>query len=401
MLNRNFAVSLLILASTVALAQQPLTFQHVVIVIQENRTPDNLFGSCPPAGSDVVQAASVTTLANTPDLPHSHTAFVTDRSGKWMSPALAKSYVRAQDVVPYCQLAAQYGFANRMFQTNQGPSFPAHQFLISGTSAINDGSDVMAADNPNGSAYKHAGCNAIPGSWVWAIDDQNKVSQVYPCFNRSSILNLLDASGVTWRYYAATAGVIWTAPLALLEYYKSPNINFNPANFIKDASNCNLADVSYVTPTGAESDHAGGNTGLGPSWVASIVNAIGNSPCGYWNNTVVLVTWDDWGGWYDHVSPPVNNTGWAPYYAYGFRVPLLVISAHTPAMVDNIQHDFGSILRFVETNYGLGLIGPGTWADSYADNLSDFFVQQSSPYIPVPVKKIDWNNLPMTDPDDD
>ena len=95
-------------------------FQHVVVVVQENRSPDNLFGACPPAGADVVPIGSPIGLAGTSDVPHSHAAFLKELAGKY--PALAKNYVQASDIQPYCQLAAQYGFADRMFQTIQGPS---------------------------------------------------------------------------------------------------------------------------------------------------------------------------------------------------------------------------------------------------------------------------------------
>jgi phospholipase C len=84
--------------------------------------------------------------------------------------------------------------------------------------------------------------------------------------------------------------------------------------------------VSWIIPDGAFSDHAALNNGGGPSWVASIVNAIGNSP--YWANTAIIITWDDWGGWYDHVRPKVIDDGvsWGSGYVYGFRVPLIVVS---------------------------------------------------------------------------
>jgi phospholipase C len=151
---------------------------------------------------------------------------------------------------------------------------------------------------------------------------------------------------------------------------------------LTDITNCKLPSVSWVIPTAAQSDHAGVNNGSGPAWVASIVNQIGsNLACAgtgevYWNDTAIVVTWDDWGGWYDHV-PPFHigqSNGWGTGYAYGLRVPLIVVSAYTPARyVDNTNHDFGSILRLIETNFGMGLIGPGT----YADNLAAFFTLTS------------------------
>jgi phospholipase C len=112
--------------------------------------------------------------------------------------------------------------------------------------------------------------------------------------------------------------------------------------------------------------------------VASIVNAIGGSSncdnnTGYWGNTAILITWDDWGGWYDHEPPrilPAPQGG----YQYGFRVPLLVVSAYTPAgYIDNARHDFGSILRFIEHNFGIQE-GALNFADARAsDNLTGFF----------------------------
>src|SRR6201999_28317 len=108
----------------------------------------------------------------------------------------------------------------------------------------------------------------------------------------------------------------------------------------------------------------------GPSWVASIVNAVGNSD--YWKDTVILITWDDWGGWYDHVRPPKVTKN--AYYETGFRVPLIVVSPYTPAgYVSQTTHTFGSILKFVETVFDLPVIPPGTYEDSRSDDLSDFF----------------------------
>jgi len=114
----------------------------------------------------------------------------------------------------------------------------------------------------------------------------------------------------------------------------------------------------------------------GPAWVASIVNAVGQSRCGYWKDTAVVITWDDWGGWYDHVKPPVlpGNQG---DYQLGFRVPLMVVSARTkPGTVVNTDLDFGSVLRFVEENFGLGVGGLG-FADNRAHHGLDEFFNQS------------------------
>jgi phospholipase C len=122
-----------------------------------------------------------------------------------------------------------------------------------------------------------------------------------------------------------------------------------------------------------------------------------------------LITWDDWGGWYDHVPPYRigQDNGWGTGYTYGLRVPLLVVSADTPAgFVDNANHDFGSVLNFIETNFGLGLIGPGTYADAYADNLGAFFSLTSprsflSIASPHNAQYFIEHPAPLVNPDDD
>ena len=114
----------------------------------------------------------------------------------------------------------------------------------------------------------------------------------------------------------------------------------------------------------AASDHAGGTDGSGPSWVASVVNAVGESQ--YWNDTVVFVVWDDWAGWYDHVRPPMYNS-----YELGFRVPLIVISRYAKkGFVSHRLYEFGSILKFIEVHFALGSLGT---TDARSDDLSDFF----------------------------
>ena len=108
---------------------------HVVIIFQENRTPDNLFRGLP--GADTRPTATKLTqvpLASDTDLNHTHAGFVNNFEHGFSGPAL--SYVKRKDVLPYFVMAEQYAFADRMFQTNEGPSFPAHQYIVSGTSTI-------------------------------------------------------------------------------------------------------------------------------------------------------------------------------------------------------------------------------------------------------------------------
>ena len=142
------------------------------------------------------------------------------------------------------------------------------------------------------------------------------------------------------------------------------HVELTPSAVLSDIStNCTLSGVSWVVPSGNNSDHRWDVlvTG-GPSWVASIVNAVGHSTCAdtingkqvpYWNDTAIIVTWDDWGGCYDHEAPPVEAH---PYggYEMGFRVPLIVVSAYTSQDYQQSPEDFGSVARFIERNFRLG-----------------------------------------------
>ena len=112
------------------------------------------------------------------------------------------------------------------------------------------------------------------------------------------------------------------------------------------------------------------------------MNAIGQNPQ-YWGNTAIIVSWDDWGGWYDHVPPPNIRDS----YEYGFRVPLIVISAFAkPAYISHLTHDFGSILKFVESAFSLGEINPMVgYADSRSDDLSDCFNFNQLPLVFTPI----------------
>ena len=166
---------------------------------------------------------------------------------------------------------------------------------------------------------------------------------------------------------------MWYAPDAIqhIRYGADyANVSTPQTNIISDVQSGKLAQVSWVIPTAAASDHARSTDGTGPAWVASVVNAIGASP--YWSDTAIFITWDDWGGWYDHVKPQQFNA-----YELGFRVPLIVVSPYArPAYVSHVQHEFGSILKFTESTFGLGTLG---YTDARADDLSDCFDYAQQP----------------------
>src|ERR1700730_11331861 len=183
---------------------------------------------------------------------------------------------------------------------------------------------------------------APSNAYVSLIDPTGLLSNAYPCFQRSTLVDQLNTMSLTWKYYTVGVQSIWNAPNSIQQICGPvvsgkctgagwKNVVNNPSLVLTDIQNYKLANVAWVTPTAANSDHPVTTTTGGPAWVASIVNSIGNSACGYWQNTAILITWDDWGGYFDHVPPPSigQPNGWGTSYVYGFRVPLLVVSAYT------------------------------------------------------------------------
>ena len=462
---------------TTLAAAQISSFQHIIVVVQENRTPDNLFqGLCsPPYGTSsscsttptgsqyniqtsnwldktsstgTTQPTSVP-LANAYDLGDKHSAFTAmcdvSTSGTCKMDGAATnicvgtcpthSWFKYVDnstgtVNPYLDIATQYGWANYMFQTNQGPSFPAHQYLFGGTSApsaTDDAAGKFAAENVAPEVKGTvAGCIAISTTTVALIRTKSERQRIYPCFEHQTLADLLDAGAISWKYYTPGRGSIWTAPNAIQHICvpSAPSggqctgtdwtndVVISSKQVLTDISNCKLAAVSWVIPSGQNSDHPQTTTGGGPAWVASIVNAIGNNAkCKngevYWNNTAILITWDDWGGWYDH-EPPTILAQPQGDYQYGFRVPLMVVSAYTSAAyVDNNRYDFGSILRFIEQNFGIQQ-GALNFADARTTtNLTGFFNLNLPPRvfttISAPLDATYFLNdpTPPSDPDDD
>ena len=425
-------------------------FAHIIVIVQENRTPDNLFqGLC--AAPYGVPGCSTTDpkkydiktkdwldnaapggrikpqpvkLADTYDLNHSHGATGWLRqcdlqpgtthcrmdgaatcSGTCLTdPSFRYVDYTTGDVNPYLELATQYGWANAMFQTNQGPSYPAHQFLFGATSAPSapdDAAGIFASENLVGTGgvggfNKVAGCAAPENTRVELIkpggEGTKKTRQfIFPCFEHQTFADLLH-DPLTWRYYAPAPGTIWTAPNSIAHICHataqggtcagpawSDHLDFQPTDIIDDIQACKLRSMSWAIPAAKYSDHAGLHSGKGgPAWVAAIVNAVGKSTScdggkGYWNDTAIIVTWDDWGGWYDHVAPTFLPPPEGDYQ-YGFRVPMIFVSAYTPkGYINNVHHDFGSIVRFAEHNFGIKE-GALNFADSRSpSNLAAFY----------------------------
>jgi phospholipase C len=375
---------------------------HVIVVIQENRTVDNLFGGFP--GADTVSTAPTqdrgtvalrpVRLEEGPDPDHSHYNFLKQydhgrmdgfdgvAAGNWGGSAIRPSdglaYVPADQTRPYRDLARQFTFGDRMFQSNSGPSFPAHLYLIAGTS-------LGMSENPSAVNVSVWGCDGPAAALTdrLADDDPGAVdgpngpdapklqNPLAPCVDMPTLGDLLSAHNVSWTYYApriaSVTGDIWSAYDAIkhIRYGGDWTHVVSPENTILDDIRQNrLAQVSYVVPNFRESDHAALTDGSGPDWVASIANTLGASP--YWKDTALVVTWDDWGGFYDHVKPPHRDR-----MGMGFRVPLIVASPYARSgYVSHTTYEFGSIVRFIEDTFGVGSLGQtDATSNSIADTL--------------------------------
>ncbi|MBV9719482.1 MAG: hypothetical protein JOZ77_09180 [Candidatus Eremiobacteraeota bacterium] len=368
---------------------------HVVYIIQENRSFDNLFQGYPRAdtvssGKDskgktiALVPLSLTTVYG-PD--HSAEAMFTDcrgtgklagtkcrmdgfdREGVVNPPPGVKHptyvYVPHAESKPYFDMAHEWVLADRMFQSQLDDSFVAHQYAI----AAQAHSSVNLPFGP-------WGCSGGKADFVGTITQQRTGGgDQEPCFNYRTLGDELDGARLSWRFYTTVYTDpfqgIWSGYQAVKHIFKGPDwktdIITPQKQFLRDVRHGKLASFTWITPLCADSDHPGCGGGFGPSWVTSLVNAVGQSK--FWNSTAIFVQWDDWGGLYDHVPPPFED-----YDSLGFRVPLLVISPYAKKnYVSHVQYESSSVLRFAEDLFGLAqLSAADARATSPATDCFDF-----------------------------
>jgi phospholipase C len=285
------------------------------------------------------------------------------------------AFVAKEQTRPYWNLAKAYTLADRMFSTETSDSFVAHQQIIAGTTRLNAQESLV--DTPDGFPW---GCDAPAGTQAPIIKLDGSVvtqSHVFPCITQyKTAADVLDAANVSWKFYvdafsgtdADFSGEVWNAfdPIKSVRYGPDwkKNVSEPNTNIFTDIKNHRLSSVSWVIPTLADSDHPASGSNTGPSWVTSVVNAVGKSA--YWKNTAIVVVWDDWGGWYDNVPPAQPD-----YTSLGMRVPLLVISPWAKhGYVSHTDYNFGSILKYIEQNFGTGSLDS---TDASANSLGDVF----------------------------
>jgi len=342
--------------------------QHVVFIVQENRSFNYLFMGFPGAlTQNYGYAAGGEKVALRPekldtlwDIDHSLAAFLAaDDGGKidgWNSEYacctgipknFAYAYAPPGEVKPYWDMAKSYVLADHMFQSNLDGSFVAHQYTI-----------AAYASHAVDFTTSFWGCPGGPDDTVPTITKERTYGpSIVACFNNPTIGDEADAAGLSWRSYAGqydASGGIWSAYQAIEHIYDGPDWTSDvispPEQVLTDIAAGQLANITWITPTADNSDHAGLGfaSRTGPAWVASVVNAIGQSP--FWNSTAIFIMWDDWGGWYDPVAPVYED-----YDGLGFRVPLIVISPYAKSgYVAHKQYETSSVLRFIEDNFGLG-----------------------------------------------
>ena len=379
--------------------------KHIVVVIQENRTFNNLFATFPGTTGSTTGLESVggkskqialkqVPLEDKKNLNHLYKSYLTaydngkmDGFNKIVGGAgpekkLPYQYVKQSDVQPYWDLATQYGIANAMFSTQGSGSFTAHQDLIRGGSEI--GADVSLIDDPTSS--RAWGCDSPSGTKTSLITTSLKVEPAqgpFPCTNKfpygsytyTTLRDPFDAAGVTWKYYTPkwkknTQSALWSAfdviaPVRYGSEWTDGHIASPETSIYDDLTSGSLPQMSWVVPDAYNSDHPGYSSDTGPSWVSSVVNAI--SASSYWNSTAIIVVWDDWGASTIPSFRQRKTTRAAP--AFASRCSWC--SPYVPAgEISQTVYGFGSVLKFVEDTFKVKCLGT---TDCSSASIADMF----------------------------
>jgi len=359
-----------------------IPIDHVVVLMQENRSFDSYFGqlhfegqphSAPeprgarnpnPTSEDAppIRAFHQTANCEVADLNHSWTGTHQELDGNRMDGFTAANAVPAdptgsramgfydrQDLPFYYALYSQFAIGDRYFASVPGPTFPNREYLLAGTSFGHIMNDLPAA--------------GLPGR---------------------SIFNLLDEAHVSWRIYFSDIPAGF-----LFEYVRlhAAGHVVPVSQYYLDAAAGRLPQVAFVDPrfgggNNVESDeHPPANIQVGEQFTAGVIDALFKSP--EWGSSALFLTYDEHGGYFDHVPPPAavvpdeiapmlqpGDTR-ATFDRYGVRVPAVVVSPFArPRFVSHQVHDHTSILRFIEIRFGLPAL---TRRDAAADPMLEFF----------------------------
>jgi len=417
-----FVITLSLFTIRLPLASS-IPISHVIVVMQENRTFDHYFGTYPgangiPPGTRLatkmiegratgcgsprrlLEPTSDTSwialhhldTTRTPDPPHDEKTarlavdcgrvdgLIYAQDQKNFSVDIATGYYDYLDIPYYWDLAQYYTLADNFFSSHMGGSFQNHLFLYA------------AADSP----ASGPGCPS--GTTQYSCIPSGGM-------DLKIIFDELESQGVPWKNYvqnyhpeinytleSARLGLdklasqlIWTPPLGISRYVYDPNLNSkiqNLNNYFTDLNtppnstqSGGFPSVAFISPSG-QSEHPPGDIVLGQLFIVNLLSALMTSQ--YWWNSVFILTYDDWGGWYDHVAPPrIDSSG------YGFRVPALIISPYARSgYIDSTRYDFTSILATIESLFGLPALRP-SGRDGSANPLWNAFDFNSPPNAPV------------------
>jgi len=389
-------------------APQPSNpIKHIVIMVKENRTFDDLFGTFPGADGATTYKdphGKVHPLNHQPDrlvfdLAHDYPAFLTaydhgkmdgfskvggaiqNINGKLIDVADSQFY--QSDIPNYWQYAQTFALPDHFFYPIRSESFPNHLFSIAAT-------DDDVDRNPNIYNQKYIntwGCDDPKGTLVEERHSDGKVTNVFPCFTFQTLGDLLTAQNISWKSYSPGVnqdGFEWNAYDAIQSIRNTNQWNQHFADytqFVKDAAAGTLPTVSWLVQPGYVSDHPPISICAGENWTVQQINAImQNKPL--WNSTAIFLTWDDFGGFYDHVKP---SNGPNPKIEYGFRAPLIVISPYAkPHYIDHTVYNFTSMLKFAETTLGLPSLGG---LDKQSNDLVHAFDFTQQPLPPLILKQ--------------
>ncbi|MDV3277491.1 MAG: hypothetical protein LYZ69_03370 [Nitrososphaerales archaeon] len=331
-------------APTIAPQVTPIPIKHVVVMMVENHTFDNLFGTFPGANgvtndTPAARAKVFTMTSSAHDLCHTVACLTADYDGGrmdgWTDPEAFGTYARAP-ISYFWDLAQNYTLLDNYFSGFLGSSLPNHIVAIAG----------------------------------WNYNDTRSQSHYDGLPLTKTIFDLLNAKNVSWAYYTGYCCIFsGFNPLPLSPH----NLPMKSTLFfLDDLAKGGLPSVAYVMPPTDElSGHPPYNITTGMEWVKSIITGIQRSSS--WNSTAILLTWDEGGGYFDHVAPP-NDT-------FGFRVPMIVVSPYARhGFVDHTFASHASIPSFIEKVFGL----PCMATDCHSSNLMEAFSFQQSGSSPPP-----------------
>lgn len=288
---------------------------------------------------------------------------------------LGLSQLTSSDIPNYFLYAHHFVLGDNMFSSLQGASFANHLYTVGAQSG-------GAFTVPAPAQQNSWGCDAAPGTTVFVWDQDDVVTDPFPCLEFNTLPDALEAAGISWHFYAPGQGMpgYVFSTLDAIDHIRNGPLWSNVVSenqFVLDAKAGNLPAVSWITTDGTTNEHPPSSACTGENWTVNTLNAIMQGPD--WSSTAVFIVWDDFGGFYDHVPPPVVDK-----FGLGPRVPLLVISPYAiPGKISHTQYEFSSVIKFIEERFGLP---PLTNRDTQANDLTDVFDFNQAPLAPYILK---------------